>query len=129
MFEWEKLFTEALIQFNSSFLIKSSEISEKIDFYASNFPTSMDDIQGALNGLYRLQDSYNLNITQFASGTVSIEKLSPVKFQSYTGLIYEDLKLIARIAFERKNYFRSVEWFNEALKYALVTKNQNFVKE
>ena len=65
----------------------------------------------------------------FMKNAFSIEKLSPEKFKSYTGLIYEDLKLIARIAFERKNYFRSVEWFNEALKYALVTKNQNFVKE
>ena len=45
LFEWEKIFTETLIQFNSSFFIKSSEISKKIDYYSSNFPTSMDDIQ------------------------------------------------------------------------------------
>ena len=45
LFEWEKIFTETLIQFNSSFFIKSSEISKKIDHYSSNFPTSMDDIQ------------------------------------------------------------------------------------
>ena len=61
--------------------------------------------------------------------TFSIEKLSPMKFKSHTHLVYEDLILIARIALEKKNFFRSVEWFNEALEYALISKNQNYIKE
>ena len=52
-----------------------------------------------------------------------------MKFKSFTRLIYDDLISIARIAFEKKNFYRSVEWFSEALKYALSTKNQNNIKE
>ena len=40
-----------------------------------NFP-DMNQIEGAVNGLYLLQDAFNLNISQFASGNVLAEKLS-----------------------------------------------------
>ena len=63
LFEWERIFKETLIQLNSSILIKSSEISEKIDYYSNNFPTSMDDIQARVHIIWiNFPEVFNENL-------------------------------------------------------------------
>ena len=99
-----------------------------------NFP-DFTQIEGAVNGLYLLQDAFNLNISQFASGNVLAEKLSSESYQSHTRLTYEDVDGIAKISYNRNNYHRAVDWFRAALEVAITTKNKetitkarNFVK-
>ena len=66
----EKLFRDSLNQFNSFVPFEKNKIIEKVVTFSSNFPSSDDEILGAIDRLFLIQDSYNLNITQFAQGNI-----------------------------------------------------------
>ena len=135
LFEWEKNFLDSLSEFKSSihvqhksrkkYKIISSEIGTKLKNNSSKFPSSMDQVDGVLNGLFLLQDLFNLNISQFAGGSISIAGLSPEIFSSHLRLKYEDLDLIAKTAYNRQVYHRAVEWFREAVEAARNTRSKD----
>ena len=103
-----------------------NERKSLIENKTSNFP-DMNQIEGAVNGLYLLQDAFNLNISKFAKGNVFAGKLSSESYQSHTGLSYEDVDGIAKISYNRNNYHRAVDWFRAALEVATTTNNKETI--
>ena len=90
------------------------------------FP-DMTQIEGAVNGLYLLQDAFNLNISSFANGNILADKLSSKSFQSHTSLGYQDVDGIAKISYNRMNYHRAVDWFKVALDIAISKHDKSVV--
>ena len=131
LFQWEKHFLDSLSDFRNiidvqhrsqrKYKIISSELENKVKNRSINFPSSTDQVDGVLNGLFLLQDLFNLNISQFAGGRISVGGLSPDSFSSHSYLMYEDLDFIAKTAYNRQVYHRSVEWFTEAVETARST--------
>ena len=73
MFKLENVFINYLFQMKNDLFSekhRNEEILKNIGKYSDNFPSSTDEIESALIGLFLLQDSYNLNITQFAKGNI-----------------------------------------------------------
>ena len=105
----------------------NTDLVRQLRDHSSNFPANMDQMDGVLSGLFLLQDSFNLNITEFAGGSVTIEKLSPDSFSSHAHLRYEDIDYLAKTAYNKENYHRAVEWFQEAVKSARNTKSEKVV--
>ena len=108
--------------------VNLNERKSLIENQTRKFP-DMNQIEGAVNGLYLLQDAFNLNISKFANGIVFADKLSAESFESHTRLSYEDVDGIAKISYNRNNYHRAVDWFGAALEVAVTTKNKENVKK
>ena len=132
LFTFEKDFIEHLYKLDTVLDQQPSQsntgdlLTQLID-HSSHFPANMDQMDGVLSGLFLLQDSFNLNITEFAGGSVTIEKLSPDSFSSHAHLQYEDIDYLAKTAYNKDYYHRAVEWFKEAVKSAINTKSDKVV--
>ncbi|XP_043225526.1 prolyl 4-hydroxylase subunit alpha-1-like [Amphibalanus amphitrite] len=79
------------------------------------FP-EVDDLHGAAVALIRLQDTYQLNMTQLPRGHIASFGPEPAaEFQSAQELTARDCLFIGRHAFSRGLYDAAIEWFEAAL--------------
>ena len=131
LFVWERDFVVLLREFRDDIDTEHLHLTEdrlhqrKLSIVNSTarFP-DFNQIEGAVNGLYLLQDAFNLNISRFANGNVFAEKLSDKSYQSHTALGYQDVEGIAKISYNRMNYHRAVDWFRTALEVAIKGNNK-----
>ena len=83
-------------------------LRESINLHKPLFP-SLEDLKGATDGLFRLQDIYELSAQKISDGQLS------VKYQSAT-MKAEDCFQVGLIAYGEMNYDRAKEWMVVALK-------------
>ena len=125
LFKWEDSFLKYLMNCKTSLTDKgdkSPEYTRFITNFTADFPKDIEQWEGTLDGLFLLQNSFNLNISEFSEGVVKADALSNSVFSSHTRLKYEDLDQIAKAAYNRGFYHRAVEWFREAVNSAVMTK-------
>ncbi|TRY89413.1 hypothetical protein DNTS_010815, partial [Danionella cerebrum] len=80
----------------------------------------LEDLQGAAQGLMRLQDVYDLRIDRFVQGLFQqITHGSPVDFYNppvFDSLSGDDCFFVGKVAYDLKDYYHSVLWFEEAVR-------------
>ncbi|XP_071746654.1 prolyl 4-hydroxylase subunit alpha-2 [Lepeophtheirus salmonis] len=91
-----------------------TEISELL----SGLPNS-GDIEGAANGLFLLQETYNLDIDLFAKGVISINGEIKGEMENNAALNGSDMSLMGKLAFNKQVYDRAYEWLISSLKKAI----------
>ncbi len=98
------------------------EASEKFD-------VTEEDLEGAANGLFLLQETYNFNITEFANGKIRIPDAQVRErgggerpaFVEDSPLNARDLEVLAKIAFNKDHYHRAYDFFKAAVDKAIQT--------
>eukprot|EP00794_Sanderia_malayensis_P012289 gene12289-13554_t len=86
----------------------SEEVMSKIETARPRFPSS-DDFHGAMDAIFRLQNTYHLVADKLADGVVpGIEKS--------TTLSMADIFELGRHAYERKDWFHTKGWMHACLK-------------
>ncbi|XP_072248287.1 prolyl 4-hydroxylase subunit alpha-3 [Leuresthes tenuis] len=80
----------------------------------------VEDLQGAANGLMRLQDVYSLQVSSLVSGRFqrvtdgeAIDVCMPAVSVSLTG---DDCFLVGKVAYEQEDYYHSVQWLEESVR-------------
>ncbi|XP_054167390.1 prolyl 4-hydroxylase subunit alpha-1-like [Oppia nitens] len=84
-----------------------NKIEELTDVYQSFMP-SQEDLHGAALALVRLQDTYNLNMTDLAKGQI-------LGYQTNVEMTARDCLYLGKHSFNNGYYGHSIEWFEEAL--------------
>ncbi|RWS27155.1 vacuolar protein sorting-associated protein 33A-like protein [Leptotrombidium deliense] len=95
-------------------LMSSTNVWNNIDELEKEYQSLMpsdDDLNGAALSLIRLQDTYNLTISDLASGTIH-------GVNSYVEMTARDCLFLGKHAFNNGYYGLSLEWFHEALTRA-----------
>jgi hypothetical protein len=77
-----------------------------------------DQITGAAQGVFLLQETYDLDIPTLSRGTVRAPLLSPEPFAAVEGLTSRDTDYLGKVAYNRGFYDRAVQWFQETLHRA-----------
>lgn len=77
----------------------------------SNFMPKVEDMQGAALALIRLQDTYNLNMTDMAAGRVS-------PASAHVTMTARDCLYLGKHAFNNGYYGQAIAWFEQALEKA-----------
>ena len=85
-----------------------SDLKKSISLHKPLFP-SYEDLTGAVDGLFRLQDVYKLSAQDISDGKLSAH------FPNAT-METEDCFQVGLIAYHNKDYERSKEWMTEALR-------------
>ena len=88
-------------------------ISSNMDFLPGQ-----DQLEGAGNGIFLLQEAYNLNISELTRGIVQVKRMSEESFLSSASLKYVDTDFLGKIAYNRGFYDRAIEWFKAAADIA-----------
>jgi len=94
------------------------DLVKTITNYLSKFP-GQDQLEGAGNGIFLLQEAYNLNISELSQGIISVKHMSQDKFNSVSSFKYADTDYLGKIAYNRGFYDRAVEWFKAAVDVAV----------
>ena len=79
-------------------------ISSNMDFLPGQ-----DQLEGAGNGIFLLQEAYNLNISELTRGIVQVKRMSEESFLSSASLKYVDTDFLGKIAYNRGFYDRAIE--------------------
>ena len=98
-------------------------ISSNMDFLPGQ-----DQLEGAGNGIFLLQEAYNLNISELTRGIVQVKRMSEESFLSSASLKYVDTDFLGKIAYNRGFYDRAIEWFKAAADIASATENKGLNK-
>ena len=122
LFSWEQQFVSSLQECHSKLISGDRDTCRSVMNFTKHFPGSSDQWEGTLQGLFLLQNSFNLNISEFSRGIVQIGQMSEEQFTSHASLAYEDIDSLAKTAYNRYYYNRAVEWFREAVNSAVATK-------
>ena len=115
-YKWKhKLFIEPKLKRNSSFanfmddLIQTQQNMEKLLPFLKDLYD--DAFIGTVRGIMMIQETYDLNLTEFATGKIFLDQEVSKKFSSASDYLDPtDLANIANIAFKMK-------WYDTALKY------------
>ncbi|XP_041851635.1 prolyl 4-hydroxylase subunit alpha-3 isoform X2 [Melanotaenia boesemani] len=80
----------------------------------------VEDLQGAAQGLMRLQDVYALQVSSLVRGRFqrltngeAIDVYMPAVSVSLTG---DDCFLVGKVAYEQEDYYHSVQWLEESVR-------------
>jgi len=85
------------------------------DQLLKNMPQQMD-IEGAANGIFLLQEIYNLDMKKFSEGILEVPgKLGEEITDQSAILNAVDCEMLAKLAFNRGFYDRAVEWMETAI--------------
>ncbi|KAI3407813.1 hypothetical protein GPALN_014151 [Globodera pallida] len=103
--EWKNI--KNLMNANQGELFISNITGERMH-NSIKYPDN-EDLEGAAQGLLRLQDTYLLKSGDLANGYVGGEYVG-------TGLSAHDCFEVGRAAYNQKNYFYTLEWMQEALE-------------
>ncbi|CAM4551532.1 unnamed protein product [Leuciscus chuanchicus] len=80
----------------------------------------LEDLQGAAQGLMRLQDVYDLRVEGLVQGHFQqITNGNAVDFYKHPvsdSLSGDDCFLIGKVAYDLEDYYHSVQWFEEAVR-------------
>jgi len=90
--------------------IKWNDIEKLTEDYANVMPKE-EDLHGAALALVRLQDTYNVNITELAAGNI---KGSP----AFVEMTARDCLYLGKHSFNNGYYGQAIEWFEESLHRA-----------
>ena len=85
---------------------------------STNHLPEQSQFEGAANGIFLLQEAYNLNITDLTRGVIKVKKMSENSFLSSSSLKYQDTDFLGKIAYNRGFYDRAVDWFKAAAEIA-----------
>lgn len=85
-----------------------NDLSKSINLHKPLFPKH-EDLTGAIEGLFRLQETYKLNAQKIVDGELSRQ------YPNAT-METEDCFQVGLMAYHNKDYERAKEWMNEALK-------------
>jgi len=96
-------------------MTSSTQSWQKIEYLSNEYATVMpkeEDLHGAALALIRLQDTYNLNMTELASGRIGPHSAS------YIQMTARDCLYLGKHSFNNGYYGQAIEWFEEALTRA-----------
>ncbi len=94
------------------------------------YDVTEEDLEGASNGLFLLQETYNFNITEFATGKLKIpeaqvrERGGGPTYVEDSSLRAHDLEILAKIAFNKDHYHRAYDFFQAAVAKAVQDKEK-----
>ncbi|KAM4567186.1 prolyl 4-hydroxylase subunit alpha-3 [Odontesthes bonariensis] len=107
-------------------VVYSNEAMENTQAFRSSYEEEkadlpkVEDLQGAANGLMRLQDVYSLQVSSLVSGRFqrvtdgeAMDVCMPAVSVSLTG---DDCFLVGKVAYEQEDYYHSVQWLEESVR-------------
>ncbi|XP_029028312.1 prolyl 4-hydroxylase subunit alpha-3 isoform X2 [Betta splendens] len=107
-------------------VVYSNEALENAQALRSSFEEEeadlpkLEDLQGAANGLMRLQDVYALQVASLARGRFqrvtngqTVDIYLPAVSVPLSG---DDCFLVGKVAYEQKDYYHSVQWLEESVR-------------
>ncbi|XP_043115248.1 prolyl 4-hydroxylase subunit alpha-3 isoform X3 [Puntigrus tetrazona] len=107
-------------------VVHSSEAEENIDALREGYRRmegslpKLEDLRGAAQGLMRLQDVYDLYVEGLVRGRFqqvtngnAVDIYTPPVSDSLSG---DDCFLVGKVAYDLKDYYHSVQWFEEAVR-------------
>ncbi|XP_056330341.1 prolyl 4-hydroxylase subunit alpha-3 isoform X2 [Danio aesculapii] len=107
-------------------VVQSTEAEENIKVLREDYRRmesslpKLEDLQGAAQGLMRLQDVYNLRVENLVRGHFQqITDGNPVDFYKLPvsdTLSGDDCFLVGKVAYDLEDYYHSVLWFEEAVR-------------
>lgn len=95
--------------FSESFENQTKEIEE----FVANVP-KVSDLEGASNGIFLLQETYDLDMKDFALGRIRNPQTGEM-IMGQKQLSASDLELLGKLAFNRGFYDRATEWMDAAI--------------
>ncbi|XP_059097158.1 prolyl 4-hydroxylase subunit alpha-2-like isoform X2 [Tigriopus californicus] len=104
--EWPKL-RDGL--FSESFINQTKEIEELIEHVPK-----VSDLEGATNGIFLLQETYDLDMKEFALGRIRDPQTGEM-IEGQKQLSAFDLELLGKLSFNRGFYDRATEWIDAAI--------------
>uniref|UniRef100_A0A671PN33 Prolyl 4-hydroxylase subunit alpha-3 n=1 Tax=Sinocyclocheilus anshuiensis TaxID=1608454 RepID=A0A671PN33_9TELE len=106
-------------------VVHSNEAKENIDALREGYRRmegslpKLEDLQGAAQGLMRLQDVYDLHVEGLVRGHFqqitngnAVDIYKPPVSDTLSG---DDCFLVGKVAYDLEDYYHSVQWFEEAV--------------
>uniref|UniRef100_A0A8C1VB95 Prolyl 4-hydroxylase subunit alpha-3 n=1 Tax=Cyprinus carpio TaxID=7962 RepID=A0A8C1VB95_CYPCA len=107
-------------------VVHSNEAEENIDALREGYRRMegslpmLEDVQGAAQGLMRLQDVYDLHVEGLVRGHFqqitngdAVDIYKPPVSDTLSG---DDCFLVGKVAYDLEDYYHSVQWFEEAVR-------------
>ncbi|XP_055052055.1 prolyl 4-hydroxylase subunit alpha-3 [Misgurnus anguillicaudatus] len=107
-------------------VIHSNEAEENLQVLRESFSMmedslpKLEDLQGAAQGLMRLQDVYDLRVDGLVRGHFqqitngrAVDIYNPPVSDTLSG---DDCFLVGKVAYDLKDFYHSVQWFEEAVR-------------
>ncbi|XP_051963027.1 prolyl 4-hydroxylase subunit alpha-3 [Xyrauchen texanus] len=113
-------------------VVYSNEAKENLQALRDGYSTmegslpKLEDLQGAAQGLMRLQDVYDLRVEGLVRGHFqqmkngnAVDVYNPLLSDTLSG---DDCFLIGKVAYDLEDYYHSAQWFEEAVQQLRGTK-------
>jgi len=97
--------------------VKDEDSTAELKLLLDQLP-EQKEMEGAAQGIFLLQETYDLNLAKLTKGLISVPLLSPSLFHAKEGLESRDTEFLGKVAYNRGFYDRSVLWFRETLSLA-----------
>ncbi|XP_058601450.1 prolyl 4-hydroxylase subunit alpha-3 isoform X3 [Onychostoma macrolepis] len=107
-------------------IVQSNEAEENLDALREGYRRmegslpKLEDLQGAAQGLMRLQDVYDLRVEGLVRGHFqqitngnAVDIYKPPVSDTLSG---DDCFLVGKVAYDSEDYYHSVQWFEEAVR-------------
>ena len=93
------------------------EAREELEHLVAGLPRE-PQMEGVAQGVFLLQETYNLELSTLVRGRVAAPLLSPTSYTGAHGLPAQDTDFLGKVAFNRGFYDRAVQWFQATLQVA-----------
>ena len=93
------------------------ETREELEHLVGGLPRE-PQMEGVAQGVFLLQETYNLELSSLVRGRVAAPLLSPTSYPGVHALPLQDTDYLGKVAFNRGFYDRAVQWFQATLQVA-----------